>query len=120
MTADEVIGNLTEMIMVADNEKSYVTLNEAVKIIKAKEQHKISVPCRIGDKLYSIIGEKVNSYTVTGFRIDGDRIYMESKESMLFPEDKFGQYYFWSQELAEREFRKRMYCNTAGGSRERK
>ena len=120
MKAHEVIGKLIERIMVADNEKSYVTLNEAVKIIKAKEQHKISVPCRIGDKLYSIIGEKVNSYTVTGFRIDGDRIYMESKESMLFPEDKFGQYYFWSQELAEREFRKRMHCNTAGGSRERK
>lgn len=114
MTADEVIGNLTEMIMVADNEKSYVTLNEAVKIIKAKEQYKISVPCKIGDKLYSIVGEKVKSYIVDGFRIERDKVYMESKESMLFAADKFGQYYFWSPELAEREFRKKMFCRQQG------
>lgn len=44
---------------------------------------------------------------VAGFRIDRDKIYIESEESMFFPEDKIGIYYFFSQELADREFDRR-------------
>lgn len=107
MNASEVIKNLTEMMMTADNEKDFVTLNEALKLISKKEQYKISVPCRIGDRLYSIIGEKVNAYVITGFRIEREKVYMESQESMLFREDKIGIYYFWSRDLAQREFDKK-------------
>ncbi|MDE5825407.1 MAG: hypothetical protein K2N43_09065 [Lachnospiraceae bacterium] len=95
------------MMMTADNEKDFVTLSEALKLIGEKERQKISVPCNIGDRLYSIIGEKVSDYVITGFRIEKDKIYMESQESMLFPEDKIGTYYFWSHDLAEREFDKK-------------
>ena len=107
MNASDVIRNLTEMMMTADNEKDFVTLNEALKLVAKKEQYKISVPCNIGDRLYSIIGEKVSVYVITGFRIEKDKIYMESQESMLFPEDKIGTYYFLSHDLAEREFDKK-------------
>lgn len=106
MNTSEVIKNLTEMMMTTDNEKDFVTLNEALKLIVKKEQHKVTVPCNIGDRLYSIIGEKVNTYVITGFRIESEKIYMESQEGMLFPEDKIGIHYFWSPNLAEREFKK--------------
>lgn len=106
MDASDVIRNLTGMMMAADNEKDFITLSEALKLITKKEGHKINVPCNIGDRLYSIIGEKVNTYVITGFRIESEKIYMESQESMLFPEDKIGIHYFWSQDLAEREFKK--------------
>lgn len=112
MNASEVLDGLNEMMMTADSEKSFTVLSEAVRIIKAKEQHRITVPCSIGDKLHSIIGEKVNSYVITGFRIDGEKVYMESQESMLFAADKIGQYYFWSGELAEREFMKKRHERT--------
>lgn len=107
MNASEVIKNLTELMMMADNEKSFVTLNEALKLISEKEQHQVSVPCRIGDRLYSIVGEKVHAYVITGFRIEREMVYMESQESMLFREDKVGIYYFWSHDLAQREFDKK-------------
>lgn len=91
----------------ADSEEDSAVLNEALKLISGKEQYKIAVPWRIGDRLYSIIGEKVHPYVVAGFRIDRDKIYIESEESMFFPEDKIGIYYFFSQELADREFDRR-------------
>lgn len=107
MNIPDIIKNLTEMMMTADSEKDYTTLNEAIKLITTKVQHKISVPCDIGDKLYSIIGEKVNTYVITGFKIENEKVYMESQESMLFAEENIGIYYFWSYDLAEREFNKR-------------
>ena len=107
MNASDVIKNLTEMMMTADNEKDFATLNEAIKLVTKKEQHKIYVPCRIGDTLYSVIGEKVNTYVVTGFRIDKEKIYMETEGSMFLPADRIGVNYFFSRELAEREFDKK-------------
>lgn len=107
MNANDVINNLTKLMMSADNENDFLTLKEAIKIIRFREQYSISVPCRIGDVLYSIIGEKIGNYVITGFWIDREKVYMESSESMLFPADKVGIYYFWSQDLAEREFNKR-------------
>lgn len=107
MDTSDVIRNLSEMMMKADNEKDFVTLREALKLVEKKERNKISVPCSIGDKLYSIIGERVNTYVITGFRIEKDRIYMESQDSMFFPEENIGIYYFWSLDLAEREFKKK-------------
>lgn len=107
MNAKDVINNLTELMMKADNEKDFVTLSEAIKLISESASHGISVPCRIGDVLYSIIGEKVGNYVITGFWINREKVYMESSESMLFPADKVGIYYFWSHDLAEREFNKR-------------
>lgn len=105
MDTSSVLTNLYEMMMVADSEKSFCTLGEAIRLIK--QRHTVPVPCSIGDSLYSVIGEKVNGYRITGFRIDGEKTYMESEESMLFAADKIGTYYFFSQELAEREFKKR-------------
>ncbi len=107
MNASEVIKRLNQMKTAADSEEDSAVLNEALKLISEKEQYKIAVPCRIGDRLYSIIGEKVHPYVVAGFRIDRDKIYIESEESMFFPEDKIGIYYFFSQELADREFGRR-------------
>ena len=107
MNASEVIKRLNQMKTAADSEEDSAVLNEALKLISGKEQYKIAVPCRIGDRLYSIIGEKVHPYVVAGFRIDRDKIYIESEESMFFPEDKIGIYYFFSQELADREFGRR-------------
>lgn len=106
MDTSDVIRNLSEMMMKADNEKDFVTLREALKLVEKKEGNKISVPCSIGDRLYSIIGERVNTYVITGFRIEKDRIYMESQD-MFFSEDNIGIYYFWSPDLAEREFNKK-------------
>lgn len=107
MNTCSVLANLYEMMMMADNEKSFRTLSEAIKLIKEKGQHTLSVPCAIGDRLYSIIGEKVSIYVISGFRIDTEKIYMESEEEgMLFAADRVGTYYFFSQELAEREFKK--------------
>ncbi len=111
MSTSEVIKNLTEMMMATDNEKDFVTLNEALKLIAKKEQHKVAVPCNIGDKLYSVIGEKVNTYVITGFRIDKEKIYMETEETMFLPADKIGINYFFSPELAEREFYKKWRKN---------
>ncbi|MDE5697076.1 MAG: hypothetical protein K2I96_06665 [Lachnospiraceae bacterium] len=107
MNTSDVVRNLTEMMMKADNEKDFVTLRETLKLVEKKERYKISVPCNIGDKLYSIIGEKVSTYVITGFRIEKDRIYMESQENMFFLEDNIGIYYFWSPDLAERELNKK-------------
>ena len=106
MDTCSVLTNLNEMMMMADNEKSFRTLSEAIRMIKVKGQHTLSVPCSIGDILYSIVGERVNDYKITGFRIDSEKTYMESEGSMLFAADKIGTYYFFSQELAEREFKK--------------
>lgn len=111
MNANDVINNLTELMMKADNERDYVTLNEAINLITVKGQHMVPVPCRIGDVLYSVIGENVGGYVITGFWIDREKVYMESSESMLFPADKVGIYYFWSQALAEREFNRRRKNN---------
>ena len=83
MSTSEVIKNLTEMMMATDNEKDFVTLSEALKLIAKKEQHKVAVPCNIGDKLYSVIGEKVNTYVITGFRIDKEKIYCKTKHNQI-------------------------------------
>lgn len=107
MNASDVIKRLNQMKKAAGSEEDSAVLNEALKLISGKEQYKISVPCRIGDNLYSVIGERVHLYVVAGFRIDKEKIYIESEESMFFPEDKIGIYYFFSQELAEREFNRR-------------
>ena len=104
MDVSDVIRNLTDMMMTADNEKDFVALSEALKLITRKEKYKISVPCSIGDRLYSIIGEKVHTYIITGFRIESEKVYMESQESMFFAEDKIGTYYFFSRDLAQKEF----------------
>lgn len=101
-----VLTNLYEMMMVADNEKSFRTLDEAIRLLKEKGHNGIPVPCSIGDVLYSIVGEGVSAYRITGFRIDSEKTYMESEESMLFAADRVGKYYFFSRELAEREFKK--------------
>ena len=68
--------------------------------------YETTLPCRIGDTLYSIIGEKVTPYVIAGFRIDKEKIYMETSGSMLFAADKIGIYYFFSQDLAEEKFQK--------------
>lgn len=104
MNTSEVAKNLTEMMMTTDNEKDFATLNEAIKLIEKKEQHNVAVPCSIGARLYSVIGEKVNIYVITGFRIDKEKVYMETEESMFLPADMIGINYFFSPELAEREF----------------
>lgn len=107
MDTGDVVRNMTDMMMAADNEKDYATLREALNLIEGKGRHKISVPCKIGDMLYSVVGEKVNAYVVAGFRIDRQKIYMETEESAFLPADKVGIYYFFSQELAEREFNRK-------------
>lgn len=107
MCTSDLISSLTEMMMTADNEKDFVTLSEAIKLITDKGQHKISVPCKIGDTLYSVVGEKVSTYEVAGFRIDKEKIYMETEDSMFLPADRIGINYFFSRELAEREFDKK-------------
>lgn len=104
MHTSDLISSLTEMMMTADNEKDFVTLREAIKLIENKGQHKISVPCKIGDTLYSVVGEKVNTYMVAGFRIDREKVYMETEDSMFLPADRIGINYFFSKELAEKEF----------------
>lgn len=71
-----------------------------------KRQYGITMPCRIGDTLYSIIGDKVTPYIIAGFRIDKEKIYMETSGSMLFAADKIGTFHFFSQDLAEQEFQK--------------
>lgn len=40
MSTSEVIKNLTEMMMATDNEKDFVTLNEALKLIAKKNSTK--------------------------------------------------------------------------------
>lgn len=107
MNTGSILEHLNEMMMTADNEKSYNTLDGAIKLIREKGRHTMHVPCAIGDVMYSIIGEKVHAYRITGFRIDSEKTYMESEESMLFAEDGIGTYYFFSGELAEREFKKK-------------
>lgn len=71
-----------------------------------RRQYEITMPCRIGDTLYSIIGDKVTPYVVAGFRIDNKKIYMETSGSMLFAADKIGTFHFFSQDLAEEKFQK--------------
>lgn len=43
MDASDVIRNLTGMMMAADNERDFITLSEALKLITKKEGHKIKV-----------------------------------------------------------------------------
>lgn len=71
-----------------------------------RRQYEITMPCKIGDTLYSIIGDKVTPYVIAGFRIDNEKIYMETSGSMLFAADKIGTFHFFSQNLAEEKFQK--------------
>lgn len=75
----------------------------------------ISVPCAIGDTIYSIIGERVKGYVINELRIDKDEVYMVS-DGMHFRESQIGTYYFYDEEIAKLAFEKK-YGKKANGVR---
>ncbi len=75
----------------------------------------ISVPCAIGDTIYSIIGETVKGYVIDELRIDKDEVYMVS-DGMYFRESQIGKYYFYDEKIANVAFEKK-YGKRASGVR---
>lgn len=73
---------------------------EAIPMLKNKLKRSVPVPCMIGEKLYSIIGEDVKAYEIDGYRIEKDELYMTSEE-IFFPSSKIGKYYFFSEPVAK-------------------
>ncbi len=107
VSGGEVLEGLTYMMMTADNARDYGTLSGAIAIIKRYTEDKrcIQLPCEIGTEFYSIIGDKVNTYIVAGFRIEKDMCYIETEDGMLCRVDNFNKYFFWSYEEAADRFR---------------
>lgn len=68
-------------------------------------KYSVPVPCRIGDKVYSIIGEKVNSFVVDGYRIGEDGTYLVA-EDVFIQTDNIGKYYFFDEKAANDAFKK--------------
>ena len=73
---------------------------EAIPMLKNKLKRSVPVPCMMGEKLYSIIGEDVKAYEIDGYRIEKDELYMTSEE-IFFPSSKIGKYYFLSEPVAK-------------------
>lgn len=73
---------------------------ELVPILKNKLRYAVPVPCRVGDILYSIIGDKVTPYVIDGYRIEKDEIYMTSQDVFLRA-SQIGKYYFLSEPVAK-------------------
>ena len=78
---------------------------EALPILQNKLKRSIIVPCKVGEPLYSIIGENVKKYVIDGYRIDKNETYMTSEE-IFFPASKIGQYYFLSEPVAKLAYEK--------------
>lgn len=85
--------------------------NDAIKaleentVLKKRISRTVPVPCKIGEKIYSIIGEKVNEYIIDGYRIEHDEVYMTS-DSIFFKVSQIGKYYFLSRPVAELAYNK--------------
>lgn len=79
---------------------------QEVEELRKKLRRSVMVPCKVGDTIYSIIGEKVKGYKVDSIRIDEDEIYLMA-DGVGVKESLIGTYYFYSQELAQAEFDKK-------------
>jgi hypothetical protein len=105
-----IIRGLERMMMTADCMEDYETLEAAYRYIaghtEEKHSRSIRLPCEIGSEFYSVIGEKIGAYRVSGFRIEKGSTYIETESSMLFNLQGFGKYYFWTRTEAEYEFRR--------------
>ena len=66
-------------------------------------EYSVPVPCRIGDKVFSIIGEKVHSYVVDGYRIDKDGTCLIA-EDVFIGMNNMGKYYFFDEQEANEAF----------------
>lgn len=86
---------------------------EAIPILKNKIKRSVQVPCKVGETLYSIIGEEVKSYVIDGYRIEKEEIFLISEE-IFFPSSKIGKYYFLSEPVAKLAFEK-MYKGVKTG-----
>lgn len=79
---------------------------QEVEELRKKLRRSVMVPCKVGDTIYSIIGEKVKGYQVDSIRVDAEEIYLMA-DGISIRESLLGTYYFYSQELAQAEFDKK-------------
>ena len=106
MTSIEVLAHLLEQADAEEIRKAYTEAIEAIKekqVLENRLKRSVQVPCMVGDKLYSIIGEHINCYVIDGYRIEKNDIYMTSDE-IFFPASKIGKYYFLSEPVAKIAF----------------
>ena len=85
--------------------KDAIRALEELPALRNRVSRSVPVPCKIGEKIYSIIGEKVSEYIIDGYRIEKDEIYMTS-DSIFFQVSKIGKYYFLSRPVAQIAFNK--------------
>ena len=61
-------------------------------------------PCKVGDKVYSLYFDKIESYVVTNFEIDS--LATDGINSMLFGFESIGKTVFLTKEEAEERLKK--------------
>lgn len=93
-----------------DNIDIYNACEEAINLILTKrkkdyaQKNTVEFPCRIGDTIYSILGEKVFPKVVDELRADKDDVYVMS-EGLYFKKSQLGIYWFLDETVAENAFR---------------